>query len=631
MVRKMFWREWKEKRDFFIFALAGIALYLVAFSYFSQKKDLLDILTGAVTLIFLPFIGLLLGSSGFAAEFKGDSWAYLFSRPVKKSTIWLTKYFALMTILAAVLIIFIIATRLVPTLGTTVAELDLKNLGLGMNQRVSFMSLGFLLSWILMTISFSLSFLSEKQYAVIFLTCLIWAALEFGLFQFILFVLVPITGYFPLRLIGPFSFALLIPLSFALASLLSFARTDFSQPRKKVRDFAKLELPFLAAALLLCSVLTAAGALRERGRRISDLEIQDAAIYFATQKKILCFDMESNRLQALAQIRLPSTDISIGGQKLAFTRYTMRSKYHLSEDLWVMNIDGTDVASLRVTSREGSPFYDTHLYPFMVSPDGRRVAFAAKDYKKRRAEWLIGFVNTDGTELKSYSLDIPDIYWIQFAGWTPEARDLLIFTTPSIRASNKGTKLLRVNFETGATEVLAEHILRPTGGQLSRNRLIAFISRDEIEAKQVLTLLDIESLDRWDIHRASSIDGSKWAEDGSRLAFLADKHTLGIYSLATKKVIALREFKGLDFGLPGLTMDWVLDGDGLAIREFREGEGRLALLNPDLSEKKTIPIPFTANQVSRLGGVDESVIIFDWGTAQLWLLDLNTEKWRKIY
>jgi ABC-type transport system involved in multi-copper enzyme maturation permease subunit len=631
MVRKMFWREWKEKLDLLIFALAGIALYLVAFAYFSQKKDLLDILTGAVTLIFLPFIGLLLGSSGFAAEFKGDAWAYLFSRPVKKSTIWLTKYFALLTVLAAVLIFFAIAARIMPGLGATIAEFDLRNLDIGLNQSVSFMSLGFMLAWILLTISFSLSSLSEKQYAVIFLTCLIWAALEFGLFQFLLFVLTPMIGY-RARFIGLVSFPLLIPLSFALASFLSFGRTDFSQPRRKIRNFVKLELPFLAAALVLGSFWTAASAVRERAPRISNLQVQGAKVYFATPKKIFSFDPERNRLQALVRVRQPWMNMSIGGHKLAFVKYSLDFKYRESNELWVMNTDGTGVESLRVTSREGSPFSDaSFLFPVEVSPDGGRVAFATKDNDKRPVQWLLGCVNTDGTGLKSYSLDMPDVYWVRFVGWTPDLQDLLILVSPDVRAPDRGSRLVRFNLNTGATEIVAEHIMRPTGGQLSRDRLIAFISRDDIEAKQVLTLLDIENREKREIYRASSIDGSKWSEDGSRLAFLAEKHTLGIYSLAEKKITAVREFSGVDFNFPGLSIDWILGGDGLALGEFREEKGYLDVLNPDLSLKKTIPFPFTADQESMLLGIDESVIVRQGGKAQLWLVDLNTERWRKIY
>jgi hypothetical protein len=631
MVRKMFWREWKQRFDLLIFALAGILLYLAAFNHFSQKKDLLDILTGTMTLIFLPFIGLLLGSSGFAAEFKNDAWAYLFSRPVKKSTIWLTKYFALLTILAAVLIVFAIAARIVPGLGTTLAEFDFMNLGIGLSQRLSFMPLGFMLSWILLTVGFSVSFLSEKQYAIVFLTILILAALEFGLLQFLLFFLAPKIGY-RIRLIGLVSFPVLIPLSFALASLLTLGRTDFSQLGKKVRDFIKYAVPFMAVAVLLASVWTAASAMRERVPHISNLQVQDANVYFATPKKIFSFNPEGNRLQALARVRQPWTDLSIGGHKLAFVKYNFDLKNQESCELWIMNTDGTGVESLRVTSHEGSPFSKaSFLFPVEVSPDGQRVAFATKDYGKRPVQWLIGCVNTDGTEFKSYSLDIPDISWIQFAGWTADDQNLLIFCTQSIRASDKGTKLLRVNFETGATEVLVEHIVRPTGGQLSQDKFVAIISQVETEAQQILILINIETRESWDVYTASSIDGCKWSKNGSRLAFLAEKHTLGIYSLAEKKVTAVREFKDVDFGLPGLTMDWVLDGGGVAIKEFKEGEGRLAVLDPDLSEKKIIPIPFIADQVSRLVGVDESIIVFDWRKAKLWLVDLNTEKWRKIY
>ncbi len=631
MVRKMFWREWKQRLDLLIFALTGISLYLAASSYFSGKKDLLDILTGTVTLIFLPFIGLLLGSGGFAAEFKNDAWAYLFSRPAKKSTIWLTKYFAVLTILAAVLIVFAVAVRIIPGLGAGMVEFDLKNLGIGLSQRMSFLPIGFMLSWILLTASFSLSFLSEKQYAIVFLTILILAGLEFGLLQFLLLFLAPKIGY-RMRLLGLVSFPLLIPLSFALASLLTLGRTDFSQPGKKVCDFIKHAVPFMAAALLLASVWTAASAMRERAPRISDLQVQGPKVYFATPKKIFSFDPESNRLQDLARFRQSWTNISIGGHKLAFVKYNFDLRYRESCELWIMDTDGTGVESLRVTSREGSPFSEaSFLFPVEVSPDGRRIAFAAKDYGKRPVQWLVGCVNTDASGLKSYSLDMPDIYWLRFVGWTADGQDLLILVNPDVRAAERGSRLVRFNLITGATEILAEHILRPAGGQLSQNRLIAFISRDEIEAKQILTLLDIENREKREIHRASSIDGTRWSEDGSRLAFLADKHTLGLYSMTDQKITALREFKHVGFNFYGSSLDWILGGEAIVIGEFSEGGGDLLLLNSDLSEKKTIPFPFAGDQVTRVAGVDKSVVVIQKAKDELWGVDLNTNEWRKIY
>lgn len=161
MFEKIFRKEWKDKLDLLIFALAGILLYVAAFLLFPERKELVDILTGAMTVIFLPFVGLLLGAGGFSSEFKDDAWAYLFSRPVKRSTVWLAKYCALLTILAAVLLVFAAAVRLVPEMNAAVADLSLKDLGGG----TSLMSLGFLLSWVLLTISFSLSFLTDKQAA----------------------------------------------------------------------------------------------------------------------------------------------------------------------------------------------------------------------------------------------------------------------------------------------------------------------------------------------------------------------------------------------------------------------------------------------------------------------------------
>src|SRR4030066_1543937 len=116
MFKRMIVKEWKEKSGLFLFALAGLVLFFLAFFVYSKDKDTLDILASTIPLIFLPVFSLLLGASGFASEFQDGAWAYFFSRPVKKQRIWLAKYFSLLTILFFVIFLFALLTKLHPAL-----------------------------------------------------------------------------------------------------------------------------------------------------------------------------------------------------------------------------------------------------------------------------------------------------------------------------------------------------------------------------------------------------------------------------------------------------------------------------------------------------------------------------------
>ncbi len=92
MFGKLFLKEWKEKIHIFLFALAFQAIFVILVMAYSAKKDLIELLTSAMILVFFPLVALLLGSSAFYSEFKDGAWAFLFSRPAKKWNIWLTKY-----------------------------------------------------------------------------------------------------------------------------------------------------------------------------------------------------------------------------------------------------------------------------------------------------------------------------------------------------------------------------------------------------------------------------------------------------------------------------------------------------------------------------------------------------------
>jgi hypothetical protein len=47
--------------------------------------------------------------------------------------------------------------------------------------------------------------------------------------------------------------------------------------------------------------------------------------------------------------------------------------------------------------------------------------------------------------------------------------------------------------------------------------------------------------------------------------------------------------------------------------------------------KKTLPLPFTTNSAFQVRGAGQYVFVVNTEKSQLWSVDLNSDKWRRIY
>jgi ABC-type transport system involved in multi-copper enzyme maturation permease subunit len=625
-------KEWKEKSGLFLFALAGFVLFSLAASGYSKDKETLDILASTILLVFLPVFSLLLGASGFASELQDGAWAYLFSRPVKKWRIWVTKYLSLLTVLFVVIFLFALLTRIHPALKSAADTFSFPLVG-----DMSYGILAYALPLLLFTTAFSLSILSEKTHVVAFLAALVWIVMQMAVTRagFLLYDRgMPSSVFFLISLMS-----ILVPLSLALASLLTLSRADFSQPMRRAWTFTKSAAVFILVSLGLTVLFAFATRMLQSERYIYNLEVRDNAFYFATDRGFFMFDLADGRAEKVAQYPLMWGRMSLGGDKVAFVTYYRGGKRHGFAELRIMKINGTEEKSLVGTWDEESPLYGGFIYPVRVSPQGDRVAFIVRYTRKKPIEnlWVI---NSDGSGLRGYELDIPEAEFYLNIGFENSGQSLFLLCTAKIRPGGKGrpsgAMLLRMNLETGRVETLADQIRKPyvasmaRAGLTSEAGLLAYIHYDEAMSREILTVLDPKTLEKQPVYPEDSVTYFRWNKAGDKLAFLTAESVLGVYSPAERKIIQIKKLTGYDLRWPSQALEWTSD-DRFILRKLEQEVPSICLLDANLTEQKAIRLPFTTYYAAQFWSAGKYAIVENTEKHQLWGVDLTTEKWTRIY
>jgi hypothetical protein len=615
-----------------------LALFALAFSGFTGDRDTLDALAATLLLFFPPVFSLLLGASGFSSEFQDGAWAYLFSRPVQKSRIWLSKYLSLLTILSVVILLFALLTKLHPALKPVP---DTFNFPL-LDEDISFGILAFALPLLLFTTAFSLSILSEKTPIVAFLAALFWIVVG----------IVALAGL-PLLEQGmyahPFSLVLilsfLVALSLALTSLTTLNKADFSQPARRAGTFAKFAALFILASVGLVTLFALGTNLFRRERYIYDLKARDNAFYFATEKEFFKFDPAEGKTEKVA--RHPSTwgQMSLGGDKVAFVNYRLTGKWRGFAQLRVMTSDGKEERPLVGTENQESPLYGGFIHPVLISPRGDRVAFIVR-YGPKKSTQDLWVINSDGSGLKGYDVGVRDAEYYMMAGFGKSDRVLFMLYTEKIRPGGQdqrtGARLVQVNLESGAVEILADKIRKPYAASMGSEAtesakasgagLIAYIQYDEATSREVLTVLNPETLEKQPVYPEDSVTAFRWNKSGDKLAFLTAGSRLGIYSPSEGRIMQIRELAGAGYDLrwPTQGLEWTADGR-LILRRLEGEVSSICLLDASLTEQKAIRLPFETYYASRLWSAGKYALIENTERHHLWGVDLDTEKWLRIY
>jgi ABC-type transport system involved in multi-copper enzyme maturation permease subunit len=624
-------KEWKEKSSLVIFALAVFLLFSIAFSVYAKDAETLDLLVSTLLLVFPAAFALLLGASGFASEFQDGAWAYLFSRPVKRWRIWLAKCFSLLTVLYVAILFLALLIRFHPVLATAGGTFHFTLVG-----DKSYGLFVFVMPLVFFMMSFSLSVVFDKPFSVAFLAALIWMALLLALTVMIepLFN----RGVLPSVLSAESIVAVLLPLSFILASFVTLNKADFSQPRSRAWTFTISA----AASFLILAVAVSLYALgvwkpMDEGY-IYNLQSSADGLYFTSDKGFFKFDAADGRTQKIADNPSLWGNISLGGDKVAFETYYLEGARQGFAELRIMKINGQDEKSLVKAWDQDSPLYGGYFYPIRVSPRGDRVAFVAKNIPKTTTAdfWLI---DSDGSNLRGYDLGVRNVNSYLSLVFENSGQSIFLFFSPKLEPGSNvrqaGASIMRVDLESGEATLLAEGIRRPylsfwQPRPESETDQILYLSFDKVLSKDILTILDPRSLVERRIYSEESVICFRLNKAGNMLAFLTSQSYLGFYSLAENRLVRITELKGYDLRWPSEAIKWTYD-NRIILTKIEGENSSICLLDTDLAEQKGYRLPFSSNKAERIWSAGKYVVVEDTQRHQLWGVDLETEKWLRIY
>ncbi len=645
MFGTLFVKEIKEKFMIFAFGLAVLGVFLLVFLTQPGKRDILEWLTYALLLAFFPAMGLLIGSSGFESEFRSGAWGYLFSRPVKKPAIWLTKYAALVSMLLVLWAVLFLLRLLVPQIGAMVSG---ARTPITFATAVSFPFLSFISSLYLLTLSFSLSILLERQISILFVSAVIGPGLSLLLFD----VMNGAAGGYLVRTSTERAVATLVvgqvltALAFAGASVLTLLKVDMTQRTKKIKRFAGIAVAFL----LLAAAATAAWAVFSPAferQYLSYLSTYRGEPYFSTDRGIFKYSETKGRIQWLIKSR--NFDFFrgyIGYGKLAFMTYSISVRgnvHYVSEELWTMNTDGTGRRRIqgsgddwkRLTSEFG--FSDC-----MLSPDGKDVIItthlgAAKPRAGESPFWLM---HIDGTGLKNLPLDvrlsggIADGGWLRFLSWSPDGGVVLVHQIKGGRRDI--SRIWAYDLKKESCQILLEG----SGWPLSLSEgFLAMRGQVSPDGGTGMVLLNLKTLEVTDIALEARAVYPRMAlsRKGDRLVILADKRAgqgagpfaIEVYSLAGKSVTAEKTLAMNEHAAILSWPNWLADDAGIIFND--RNEKCLRILDPGLKEKKRISYPAGLKDPVSFQIAGDIIIVEDFAFDTLWRLDLRTSSWKRIY
>jgi hypothetical protein len=620
MFAKIFFKEWKDNLVIFsiaiIFMLALIALNL------SEQRELTLYFLGMFLLLFLPFSGLLIGSGGFYSEFKDNAWIYIFSRPIRKEKIWIFKFISLLSVLSAIVLIFFVVKQFLPGIKEIMQEFNVP----AQVQGVISLSIYLILPFLVFTISFSLSILYEKQFAIFFISVLIGAGLVFILGQYYLFLMRAYLYDGSLN-----GFPILIGLSFISASILTFIKSDFSQTGKKIFIFSKYIIIFLALSFAVATAWIAKGDLFY-GRKIiepySFIKNKGDVYLGIFNRGIIRFNSRSDKIEKVGgKIKYIYPSFSIGGDKIAFF-VDIENRGRWFNDLWVMNVDGSGKKALIESHKPGSPFYKLKFWAkCLLSPDGNKVAFVTVPYARNLAgnSPSIWWMNTDGTGLSRLGQHFSHVIDFDLFAW-PESTNSLIF---GVRERSSDYKIIKVELGKDIKQTLIESVI---GGSLVKvspdHNFLALSFHDKLEDKEIFIVLDLRTLERKITHKGEALRRGdiKWSKNGDKVAFSRGNEVL-VYSAKEDKITKTIPW----FYELGFPFDWLLNDEKFILKTFKDKENFLKVFNKNFSEEKRIKIPESIESPQYLWGLEDKVLIFDSERDRLWRVDLNTQNWKRVY
>jgi ABC-type transport system involved in multi-copper enzyme maturation permease subunit len=651
MLIALFIKEWREKALIFFFEL-GLLVLLIGAQFFVQNQDLREWLVYAVLMLFFPFAALILGAAGFEAEYRHGAWAYLFSRPIRRSSIWLAKFGALLTMFTVLWLVFLAAWAALP---------EIRSLAAGPREILEYIvadgfpwwSLG--LTLFLLVVAFSLSIIHERQLQLMFLSLVLGLFLMTAAWALTVSKAAGFMAWLdPAKALRTLLLSLvLIAFAFIGASLSTLVRSDFSQPRNRTRTYVAWFVPLLILAVAI-TVATALWVPMPAERSLYHIGSYDGKAFFRTERGIIAYDAKSGDFRRLTHSKHISYLVSsFAAGHLAYLVYDVKSAHDAVGEVWVVNADGSGRA--RVLGRDAPAPWpaDPDIQDILISPDGRKVAVLTRSAAPQGSHKILTSTlwtaNADGSgleKLHAESWETTGGYsslMTFFVGWGRQGNALLIRTTVT-KASSKVTAqalwLYDVDARTmskiqdDAVPASWRESMRPGGDLLA----IRYPTGDRISTRR-LALLDLSTMERTDIAEGpqSTLSRIQWDPSGERMSYCMKRtepggrsyDVLAIYSLPAHRTVAE---KVIAMGKSEETLSgasWMPDGRSLVSCDSEDR--RLIFLGPDLQETGRIDLPARIKKPWGLTVIGNQVLIGDSATNSLWRLDLKTKSWKKIY
>ncbi|MFQ6083873.1 MAG: hypothetical protein ACE5WD_11030 [Candidatus Aminicenantia bacterium] len=629
MIKKLFWKEWKENFNLFILVLFSLIVFIIiGLKYFlsADYTEAYRILAEIVWFFFVPLIALIIGSGGFYAEFSDNAWTYLFSRPISRWKIWVIKYFSNLTVLIFIYLVFLFLTLFFPGFRETINDFFIFKWR-GMSTAFIWL---FLISLYLYTISFSLSILYERQIIILLFSILVVLGLAYLYYKI---VRIGSGIIFPPYVFYLKGILFLTGASFLVASLWTFVQADFSQLLKKIFIFFKYVSIFLILSLIISSAWTII-YYGKRGDFLSIAKFDESDVYFVSGKGLFRWNLKENKLTALVREYIRS-GFSLGKKYLVYVKQKERIRKYYSE-LWTLNKNIGIKKCLIKQDNKRNAFLFRFIFSPVISPDEEKIAFATRNYKLlEEPRSVISFcqlwtISLDGTGLKRISLDQP-ISEMRIIGWTKVDRNIVI-SYQSDSGSLSSRKLIKINPEDESYLIVSEDLVRIYLPKISPvEDLICFSYFDQFQGKEVLVIFNLITFEMRRIDAADSFHSLRWSKDGEKIIFLKKvegKKEFAIYSLADNEV------RVVDTLAPRISteeIDWLGDNGKLIAVQFKDSISRLKILSDDFKEIKEYNFPKDYSSSIYLYGFQKEIIFQNFRQKEMWEFDLENQKWTKIY
>lgn len=629
MFVKIFLKEWRE--NILVFSLSIVLLLALIVLNFSGEEELTMYFSGMFLWIFLPFTALLIGSGGYYSEFRDNAWIYMFSRPVKKWQIWLIKYIALLSIFITVVLIFYLLLQFLPGLKEILDDSGLLFMMGGLFAYSPFL----LISFFALTISYSISILSEKQFVLVFVSILIGTVFLFLAWKYQEFL---IMTYFYFRRVE--GLVLLAGLSFMVASVLTFMKADFSQKGKKILRFSKYLVIFIVASFAIHLLWVTKGRMfstRTLFHSFHSHKIGSDVYVNSFRHGILKYDAKQDEFLKLnRKSRFSEWIFSVAGGKVAFLK-DVRSERQYYTNLWIMNTNGSEAQALIESHKKDSPFHEDTIRSCLLAPDGDRVAFISTPRVKDQKANSLWCMESDGKRLQKIVISMPGIRRFRLIAWS-DIDDCIYFTAEE-KTKNvlPNVKLIKVDLKTEDQRVLIDNVLNDLRISVSPgNKYLVIRNKEHPENMAYLTLLNMNTLEQKTLHADVNliVGHISWNNDGDKIAFwritrvnLAVDYKLWIYSVVDD------EFFKLDYGdrKGGLDYDWLANEDRIIVSDGVNEVPRLRILDEHLEEERALVLSGEIQNHWTIWGLDNAVLVQRSRRGGFWRLDLETEEWKKVF